>query len=190
MQEPNQHQQVTAPLWYLGALVVLTVVGPALVSVPNTRPADFLPLGVALVIGLTTAVVVGCFRARKLAARALPASLPAPGEAAAARSARGDGLGCFVFAAFFLLPAALTLATQKIHVLALVWLLGQERSWYEGAPAFVLGLGLAAWGLAFVVLGVHYRTGRRRWLAPAAILLGILGWLLEGLALWMQTRMM
>ena len=165
---------------YLIILVLLTIVAPFLASMPNLGPQELAISALAVIGGLAVAIVVGLVYAR----RRRPALLQAPMREEPDPASLADAIGCFVFAAFFLLPAALALVSTRFRLSMFKWLLGEEGAWLDGFAAVSAGLGLLAWGVAYLLLGVHYRTARFRLLPGAAIVLAVLGWLLLLWAVW------
>src|SRR5262245_30013250 len=165
---------------HLIILVLLTIVAPFLASMPNLGPQELAISALAVVGGLAVAIVVGLVYAR----RRRPALLQAPVRVESDPTSPADAIGCFVFAAFFLLPAVLALVSTRFRLSMFKWLLGHEGAWLDGLAAVAAGLGLLAWGMAYLLLGVHYRNGGARLFPRAAIALAVFGWLLLLLAVW------
>ena len=105
-------------------------------------------------------------------------------EASTSESPRRLGIACFSFAAVFVLIGVVGLFAKEGRLSMVNWLLGRVR--WERDALIVSELGVTTWGIAFASLGVHYFTGRCRWLAHLSLLQAIVGWLLLVLAVWMQ----
>jgi hypothetical protein len=187
---PDAGLDTPPPPLHLFGLVALTVGVSALISMPNALTlSGTAPVGVGRVVMLLANPVA--FAAAVLGAwlfvrRSRQGCVPAPARAPtdAATDERGPSIACFLFAIAFLLLGVLSFFGKTDRLSMVNWLIG--RAPWERDAAIFMGLGLAAWGVAYATLGVHYSAQRYRWLAHSSLLQAVLGWLFLALAVWVQ----
>ena len=173
------------PMLYHGmALVFLTFVASTVVSMFNSHIEELAIMGLGLIACAVTSMA-GWLVARKSRWGPAPTRVPEATEISTATAAREYGVACCLAAALLLVFGVVGPLSVRFRLSMFKGIF--DRVTLEHEAAALGGLGLATWGIAYGVLGIHYVTGRHRWFAHLSLLGGVLGWFLLASAIWLQN---